>query len=395
MRAFRALTVIATALICLPRPLAAQEGGVEWVGRRVVTLYGTVLREGDRVIDDQGLSSSQALSGKSHQSFRIYRVEVTDGLWLKLSAERENARGWVMAEEVIPIERGIAYYTARIRDDPTDPASYSRRGLIYVDQGALGLAVADFNESIRLDPAREVYYLNRGVAYRTGKDYTRALADFDKAIKLDPAYARAYLNRGIAWAEKKEYDKAIADFGQTIKYNPKSSWAYNNRGNVWIDKKEYAKAMADEDEAIKLDPNNSAAYINRGSIYRIRNEYERALSDYSRAVKVDPTNPLSHHARAWLLATCPEAKVRDGKAAVAEALRANALDKGKDPHDLGTLAAAYAELGNFRRAVEFQGRAQKLYRDSDDYRKGLERLTLYKAKKPYREQPSAESKPNS
>ena len=52
---------------------------------------------------------------------------------------------------------------------------------------------------------------------------------------------------------------------------------------------------------------------------------------------------------------------------------------------LGTLAAAYVEAGDFDKAVELQEKANKLYRDAEDRKKGEERLKLYRDKKPYRE----------
>jgi hypothetical protein len=52
---------------------------------------------------------------------------------------------------------------------------------------------------------------------------------------------------------------------------------------------------------------------------------------------------------------------------------------------LGTLAAAYAEAGDFDKAVEWQGKANKLYTGAEDRKKGEERLKLYRDKKPYRE----------
>ena len=55
------------------------------------------------------------------------------------------------------------------------------------------------------------------------------------------------------------------------------------------------------------------------------------------------------------------------------------------PTILGTLAAAYAEAGDFDKAVEWQEKANKLYTDADDRKKGEDRLNLYKEKKPYRE----------
>ena len=54
---------------------------------------------------------------------------------------------------------------------------------------------------------------------------------------------------------------------------------------------------------------------------------------------------------------------------------------------IGTLAAACAETGDFPKAVEYQRKANKLYTEADDKKKGERRLELYDQKKPYREVP--------
>jgi tetratricopeptide (TPR) repeat protein len=386
MKRILTLALIATAT-ALPARALAQPVDASWVGRKVVTLYGVVLRRGDQVVDDQGRSSSLARSGKDHQDFRIYRVESVDASGVRITAEDENVSGWVSSDDVLPLDRAVVYYSSQIDYDPTNPCSYSRRGLIRIAVGAFDLALADFDQAIRLDSTREVFYLNRGTARRSKKAYALALADFDKAIELDPTYAMAFLNRGIVWAEKRDFDRAIKDFNQAITINPKSSWAFNNRGLAWLAKKQQARALSDFDEAIRLAPNNERALRNRGAIRRDRADYAGALEDFGRAIRADPTNPAAYNSRAWLRATCPIAGYRDGRAALEDSLRSAKLRGRADAFDLGTLAAVYADRGEFSHAVAAQERAQALYKSESDLRDGWTRLVLYKEKKPYREAP--------
>ena len=88
---------------------------------------------------------------------------------------------------------------------------------------------------------------------------------------------------------------------------------------------------------------------------------------------------------AWLLATAPDDKVRDGKRAVELAKTACELTEHKNGGYLDTLAAAYAEAGDFKNAVEWQEKAIKAgdmpIKDMDAAKK---RLELFKNKKPYR-----------
>ena len=99
----------------------------------------------------------------------------------------------------------------------------------------------------------------------------------------------------------------------------------------------------------------------------------------------DPGYAGSYNQRAWIWATCPEARFRDGKKAVESATRACELTDWKEADVLDTLAAASAEAGDFDAAVKWQEKAQGLYWDALDKEQGLARLSLYRAKKPYRE----------
>ena len=88
---------------------------------------------------------------------------------------------------------------------------------------------------------------------------------------------------------------------------------------------------------------------------------------------------------AWILATCPVAEVRDGRSAVAWAERAVAATNRKDPGKLDTLAAAYAEVRDFAKAVAVQTEAMALLHTEQEKQDYASRLKLYESGSPYRE----------
>ena len=163
--------------------------------------------------------------------------------------------------------------------------------------------------------------------------------------------------------------------------------AYSNRGDVWYIKKDHDKALADYDAALRLDPDLASAYGSRGAVWDIKHDYDKALADYDAATRIDPKLASAHGDRAWLLATCPDAKYRDGPRAVESATRACELTGWKDANHLDTLAASYAEAGDFSRAIELQQKANALSTDPEARKKGDKRLTLYQNKTPYHEDP--------
>ncbi|MBI1916608.1 MAG: tetratricopeptide repeat protein [Planctomycetes bacterium] len=204
--------------------------------------------------------------------------------------------------------------------------------------------------------------------------------------RLDPKFAAAFGNRGNAYLHKKEYDKAIKDFTEAIR-DPKFATAFGNRGNAYLHKKEYDKAIKDFTEVIRLDPKNALTFLNRGYAYQQRKEYDKAIKDYTEAIRLDPNSAFAHNNLAWLLATCPNGTVRDGKKATEHATRACELSRWKDSSHLGTLAAGHAESGNFKEAVKWQKKAIGLgFEDKEDLKKARQRLKLYEGSKPYRDQ---------
>ena len=76
---------------------------------------------------------------------------------------------------------------------------------------------------------------------------------------------------------------------------------------------------------------------------------------------------------------------RDGRQAVAAATKACEVTGRNEPGLLDTLAAAYAESGDFDSALKWQVKAIELETDAKEKAAYGERLKLYKDKQPYRD----------
>ena len=88
---------------------------------------------------------------------------------------------------------------------------------------------------------------------------------------------------------------------------------------------------------------------------------------------------------AWMLATSQNAAIRDGVKAIGFAQQAVAMTNRKDPPCLGTLAAAYAEAGQFEKAVAAEKEAMALLKTEEERNEYAPKLKLYEAKTPYRD----------
>ena len=247
------------------------------------------------------------------------------------------------------------------------------------------LAIARLTAHIREHPRSAEAISNRGMVYSAKKEYGKAIEDYSEAIRLDPKSAEFYKGRGIAYGGKKDFDKAIKDFSESIRLDPKEASAYYNRGSAYSQKEEYEKAIKDYAEAIRVHPKLADAYSSRGAAYDAVKKYDQAIKDYTEAIRLEPNNPFAYNNLAWILATCPKDGVRDGKKAVEYATTACKLSEWKDSGNLDTLAAAYAESGDFKEAVKRQREAIKLgFDDRNVLQRSRQRLELYQGGKPYR-----------
>lgn len=84
-----------------------------------------------------------------------------------------------------------------------------------------------------------------------------------------------------------------------------------------------------------------------------KKEYQKAIKDFHKAIRVDPQRPAAYGELAWLLATSPDEKVRDGKKAWEYAKKAHELDP-EDAAYMDKLAAAFAECGDFEQAFHWE-----------------------------------------
>jgi tetratricopeptide (TPR) repeat protein len=141
----------------------------------------------------------------------------------------------------------------------------------------------------------------------------------------------------------------------------------------------------DLDKAFPIDPNDARTFFNRGVARSKRKEYDKAIKDYDEAIRIRPRDAASLNELAWLLATCPDAKCRDGKRSVELATKACQLSEWKNGIYIDTLAAAYAEAGNFDEALKWQEKAMQDPEFANAYGQEVkERLALYGNNKPYR-----------
>ena len=142
--------------------------------------------------------------------------------------------------------------------------------------------------------------------------------------------------------------------------------------------------VVDSTQAIAIRPEFAAAFAQRGAAHSKLQQFAEALADFRAAVTLEPQEPSFNNALAWLLATCPDADIRNGADAVIHASKACELTGQAVMGYCDTLAAAHAEAGQFEQAVTLQELVLTNI-PADEQADYQHRLQLYQAHQPYRE----------
>lgn len=252
-------------------------------------------------------------------------------------------------------------------------------------KGEYDEAIYELGEAIKLAPRDATAYAGRGDVWYRKEQYGKAIADYDEALKLDPNDALTYNNRGLAWSQSGNLDRALADYNEAIRNDPKHAPLYLNRGTVWRQKRDYDRSIQDYSRCIELAPKDARGYGLRGYVWRDKKEYAKAIADFNEAVRLDPKYFRAYEARSRIWAACPNAKSRDGERALASAMRACELSEWKYADYVETLAAAYAEVGDFASAIKYQKQAiaKAPAEMQPQFRSQLE---AYEAGKPWRDE---------
>ena len=329
------------------------------------------------------LTRQQLGHWKNTETLFQHALAVTENNWLA-----HNTIGSIL-EKKGQFNEAITHYQEAIRLKPDYAEARYNLGVALVSNGQIDEAMGQFQEAIRLDPECAEAHNNLGVALVNKGQIDEAIRQHREALRVKPDYAEAHYNLGIALIRKGQIDEAISQYHEAIRLKPDYADAHNNLGNILLKKGQIDEAISQFQETLRLQPDYALAHNNLGSGLAQKGQWAEAIAHYQRTLVLQPGATVPQNHLAWLLATCPQAALRNGAQAVELARELERLSGGKNPEYLDTLAAAYAEAGQFPQAVEAAGRALSLAAAQTNLHveeiRG--RLKLYQNHSPYHESP--------
>jgi tetratricopeptide (TPR) repeat protein len=276
---------------------------------------------------------------------------------------------------------------------------YRLRGIIYRAEGKEDEALADFDKALAMQPKDPISLLQRAEISLGRGDVKAAKRDLSEAIRVEPrvvdSVAAVRVRCYIAVEEGRMAD-AINDMNLIVQADPENSFWTLQLANLYLQDKRPRKAIELATAIIDREPENVSALRTRADTLLGLGDHAGAIKDYERAIEVGVDNPLQKSGilnnLAWVLATSPKDELRSGERSVKFGTEAAELTEFKEPHILSTLAAGYAEQGDFEKAVQWSTKAVELGREleHEQVEQLEEELKSYQENKPWREEQETE-----
>jgi len=258
------------------------------------------------------------------------------------------------------VDEAVPVYEEILRRWPDHLQANLDLGSILLRKGQIDAGIAHFQRLLRVRPDYVEGHINLGMAAQLQGRTDDAIAHFQKALEIQPVSAETHYNLANIMQAKGQVDAAVEHYEIALKTRPDFASAHHNLAMILFQRNQPEAAATHFRQIMELEPENVAACRNLALALIAAGKTGEAIRIFERALMVDPRNIGIADQLAFLLATSPDASVRNGARAVELANEANRLSGGNIPEILRTLAAAYAEAGRFPEAIASAEKALEL-----------------------------------
>ncbi|MGD0252670.1 MAG: tetratricopeptide repeat protein [Verrucomicrobiota bacterium] len=245
--------------------------------------------------------------------------------------------------------------------------AHNNLGDAFFRQERMGEAVSQYQQTLAINPNNAEANYDLGNAFFQQGRMDEALAQFQKTLAIQPSYtdyhynyADIHNNLGNVFLRQGRMDEAVVQFQKALAINLEDANTHYNLGNALRRQGGVNEAIAQFEKALALKPQFAEARYNLGNAFLQQRRVDEAITQFRKALTIKPDYVEARNNLAWVLATCPQASLRNGIEAVKLAEQADQLAGGTNPVVLCTLGAAYAEAGRFPEAIETAQHAMHL-----------------------------------
>lgn len=286
-------------------------------------------------------------------------------------------------------DQAIEIANQAVEKQPDASAGYELRARIHLMQNKIDEGRKDLDKAIDLNPKSEGALLLRANVALAESRLEAANKDLDALQQINPNSPQLYLLRAGVLEQQGDYYRAAKLLEALLQFLPTDNEMRIRVAMDYSMAEDFESAIKHINVAIDRAKEDWIGYYSRADIYLSMGEHAKALTDYEKAYEYNQTHDNLLNNWAWTLATSDQDEVRDGKKSVELALKACEISEYKKPHILSTLAAAYAETGDFDNAKKWAKKAVEIGREDIQGHLELE-LKSYEDGKPWRENKAKE-----
>jgi tetratricopeptide (TPR) repeat protein len=320
-----------------------------------------------------------SLSGK----FAQYRAVIVSVALLVVASL--GTLTWRQASTYTDIE--TLWHTTLARN-PECWMAHTNLGLVLLQKGKIDDGIAHYRSALQMQPDSWDAEYNLGTALLGKNQVDEAILHCERAVRMRPTDPDALVSLGDAVLQKGRTDEAIAHYQKAMMLHPDHFLARYSLGHALLEKGELDSAIQVCRSALLLRPSDADCQTTLAIALEEKGDPAEAIQHYQKALELAPKSIPTLTNLAWLLATSPDATFRNGPKAFELAKQADRLVGGTNTLVLRTLAAAYAENGEFANAIRTAQSAMQLARmhGEDSLTTDLvQQIALYRLGMPYRD----------
>jgi len=266
--------------------------------------------------------------------------------------------------------------------------AHTNLGIELLQKGQVDESIAHYRAALQMQADSWDAEYNLGTALLAKGQVDEAIFHCERAVAMQPNDPDAQVSLGNAFLEKQRAAEAIVHYQQALGMRPDYFFARYGLGRALLEKSEIDAAIFQCRAALLIRPDDPDCQTVLAVALEERDQTAEAIQHYQKALQNSPKAIPALTNLSWLLATSSNQALRDGNKAIDLAGYANQLTVGSNPTVLRTLAAAYAEAGQFGKAIETARTAMQHARMSGDNSLAADlgqQIALYQLGVPYRE----------
>jgi protein O-mannosyl-transferase len=159
-------------------------------------------------------------------------------------------------------------------------------------------------------------------------------------------------NLGIVYLRQGNVDGAISLLQSAVDLRPDNSPAHENLAKALLQKGKVTDALIHYRKLLELQPDNIEVHNIVGTVLIQQGRIREGVEEWQKVLTIQSDNGNAMSNLAWVFATSPDDSLRDGAKAVQLASEAVRISGQRIPIIFRTLAAAYAETGEFSKAIQ-------------------------------------------